>query len=210
MRIIGDLMLADPIRWSHLIDGIGTLKHGQWLAHDCIDRFLLQHWYNLGKNSSVYWIPIEICNNCAFNNNNMITEDEMKYLRDLLLLPPGSLKMRPVVFAVHDRETQHYFAVAFDYEHHSAYMWGRLIANTQAGLELHRSPEQWHGHILWRKLALLCGWQVPDTPVLWRGRNWYQVSWSILLHDMEQTLTVAKTQCRMGVTVAQQPLPSSC
>lgn len=201
MCIIGDLMLANPERWSHVIIGIETLKRGQWLAHDCIDRFLLQHWCNLGKNSKVYWIPIEICNNCAFSND-MCTEAEMQHLRDLLLLPPGPIDMRPVVFAVHDRKTQHYFAVAFDYEHHSAYMWGRLFADANTGTEKHMSPEQWHGHILWRKLALLCGWQVPDRPVSWRGRNWFQVSWSILLHAMEQTLTVAKTQCRMGVTVA--------
>lgn len=122
----------------------------------------------------MYWVPIEICNNCVLSDG--IHEDEIKYLRDLLLLPTGSLKVKPIVFAVHQRETQHYFAVAFDYEHRSAYMWGRLFDSIQAGLEVHKSPEQWQGQILWSKLALLFGWQVSAKPVSWRGRNWYQVS----------------------------------
>ncbi|KZP07505.1 hypothetical protein FIBSPDRAFT_965606 [Athelia psychrophila] len=167
-----DLMLADPLLWSHLIDGIKTLADGQWLAHDCIDRFLLQQWCKHRQAASIYWIPTEIVNHCAFNRR--IDESEMNHLRNLLLLPSGSLTMKPIVFVVHDQRSRHYFTVAFDYENCGAYMWGRLIDSKQASIEVNKSPEAWNGRILWRKLASLCGWRVPDAPLSWRGRNWYQ------------------------------------
>lgn len=139
-------------------------------------------------------------NICKFSN--AIEDGEKTQFRDLLLLPPEPLGMRPVVFAVHDNTTRHYFAVAFDYERQSAYVWGRLFGSTQAGLELHKTPEKWGGRILWGRFAALCGWHVAEGPVSWRGRNWYQVSKPVALSLLCGILMATKNGKDCGATVS--------
>lgn len=81
----------------------------------------------------MYWIPMEFSHPCAWNAN--VDESMRKWLCDLLLLPSEMLEMKPIVFEVHEKDTQHYFTAAFNYKTRSAYIWGGLIDMKKAGLE---------------------------------------------------------------------------
>jgi hypothetical protein len=147
-----------------------TLLPKAWLAGSVLDFTLLEYWLSIGEEAQMYYISLDFSKSLELP----VPEQVNQYRKWSPIRPSanGVYAYQPVVFLTHSMD--HYFAVVFDYQKLTAYVFG---SKSRTGLLKGQALwKSWGGSELWSNFALYHGWELSDpNTVTVYARQWPQV-----------------------------------
>jgi hypothetical protein len=172
--------MARPSVWAMAYQNLHTLTHETWIDATVLNIHLLSQWYAVQGMTHVRYvdlfsaIPSVPSNFYALPEAGEINLFRQRHLFDTL---PADSSV-PVAFVV--MCNSHFFVAVFEYESHSAFVFGRRISGVpEIPHPTYSNPHDdwkgWNGPRYWKHIAALHGYDAMDPDqVTVHAWNWIQ------------------------------------
>lgn len=201
---------ADPLDWLEVLRDLDVLSPGRFLSDRVICHYLLGVWWAIRfEERGFIYLPFLVVHLASTSINigriaspgfegtfaymYRAVAPYTKHRRACFLLLRNSLALSSHQRSVALTNPNHFFAVAFDYRTHKAYIFG-TVSTEQAVVDVETgeggSWDCWLGPELWRAMGEDMGWKEdvgdPNTVEV-VTKNWKQVRSTLNLNHNRNT-----------------------
>lgn len=185
-----DRLLSQTVYWMHTWDELSTLEAEQYLSWYVINTYLVDMWFGMSPAPLVRYIDIQFVGGWDTDHPEHLEIYQQPRFQQLYRLTDTN-PIIPLVFVM--RQSDHFFAVVFDMEHHTVH----IIGQTSRADVIHDWTE-WNGPQCYSHLAFLHGWEVEDPSTV----TVHSIPWSLNGYDCgPDAVGAVEFLCRHGVHV---------
>ncbi|KAG2063554.1 hypothetical protein BDR04DRAFT_1163563 [Suillus decipiens] len=162
--------MAKPVLWLSAWQYTRTLALDKWIDASVANYYLLHAWYQSLNREKIRYVDLYMARTMD------ITDEEIDVFRGAHFVPhEGVCPMVPVGFIIHD--SNHFFAVIFDFHARRAYVLGRSTSSDAIKADRRNTQDwnQWKGPEYWRHIAALHHWDAGEvTDISVTSLEWIQ------------------------------------
>lgn len=163
--------ISNPSIWAAAVQEISSLKPNIYVAGSIMNLFLLTAWFKTINHTYCHFVDLFMTSTSLPPEPEEIAQ--FRVSSGLYSNPQVSPPQKPVVFII--CRHQHYFTVCFDYQLNHAWVFGRSLDPSKAGLHPNAGWNEWDGLMYWRRVVKLFGWPVSSVNPRVNEYNFEQV-----------------------------------